>query len=40
MDDLEHALKERLDTVNFIGLSLILAVLDLHGGDVKAETGY
>ena len=33
VDDLEHALEERLDTGHIIGLSLILDVLDLHGGD-------
>jgi hypothetical protein len=33
MDDLEHALKERLDTGHIISLSLILDVLNLHGGD-------
>jgi hypothetical protein len=31
--DLERALKERLDTSHIIGLSLILDVLHLHGGD-------
>ena len=33
MDDLEQALQERLETGHIIGLSLILDVLDLHGGD-------
>jgi hypothetical protein len=33
VDDLEYALEERLDTGHIIGLSLILDVLDLHGGD-------
>lgn len=33
VDDLEHALEERLETGHTIGLSLILDVLDLHGGD-------
>ncbi len=33
VDDLEHALEERLETGHIIGLSLILDVLDLHGGD-------
>jgi hypothetical protein len=33
MDDLEHALQERLDTGHIIGLSPILDVLNLHGGD-------
>jgi hypothetical protein len=33
VDDLEHALEERLDTDHIIGLSLILAVLDLHGSE-------
>ena len=31
--DLEQALQERLETGHIIGLSLILDVLDLHGGD-------
>jgi len=31
--DMEHALEERLETGHIIGLSLILDVLDLHGGD-------
>jgi predicted RND superfamily exporter protein len=33
MDDLEHSLEERSETGHIIGLSLILDVLDLHGGD-------
>jgi hypothetical protein len=33
VDALEHALEERLETGHIIGLSLILDVLDLHGGD-------
>jgi hypothetical protein len=33
VDDLEHALEERLATGHIIGLSLILDALDLHGGD-------
>jgi hypothetical protein len=33
VDDLEHALEERLETAHIIGLSLILDVLNLHGGD-------
>jgi hypothetical protein len=33
VDDLEHALQERLDTGHVIGLSLVLDVLDLHGED-------
>ena len=33
VDDLEHALEERFETGHIIGLSLILDVLDLHGGD-------
>ena len=33
VDDLEHALEERLETGHIIGLSLILDVLDLYGGD-------
>ncbi|MPR09405.1 hypothetical protein [Microvirga tunisiensis] len=33
VDDLEHALEARLDTDHIIGLSLILAVLDLHGSE-------
>jgi hypothetical protein len=33
VDDLEHALKERLETGHIIGLSLILDVMDLYGGD-------
>jgi hypothetical protein len=33
VDGLEHALEERLDTGHIIGLSLILDVLDLHGGN-------
>ena len=31
--DMEHALEERLETGHIIGPSLILDVLDLHGGD-------
>ncbi len=33
VDDLEHALEERLETGHIIRLSLILDVLNLHGGD-------
>jgi ABC-type polar amino acid transport system ATPase subunit len=33
VDDLEHALEERLDTDHIIGLSLILDVLDLPGSE-------
>jgi ABC-type histidine transport system ATPase subunit len=33
VDDLEHALEERLETGHIIGLSLILDVLNLHGSD-------
>jgi hypothetical protein len=33
VEDLEQALEERLDMGHIIGLSLILDVLDLHGGD-------
>jgi hypothetical protein len=33
VDDLEHALEERLETGHIIGLSLILDVMDLHRGD-------
>jgi hypothetical protein len=33
VDDLEHALEERLETGHIIGLSLILDVMDLYGGD-------
>jgi hypothetical protein len=33
VDDLERALEERLETGHIIGLSLILDVLDVHGGD-------
>ncbi len=33
VDDLEQALEERLDTGHIIGLSLILDVLNLYGGD-------
>jgi hypothetical protein len=32
-DDLEHALEERLETGHIIGLSLILDLMDLYGGD-------
>ena len=34
VDDLEHALEERLGSGHIIDLSLILDVMDLHGGDV------
>ena len=33
VDDLEHAVEERLETGHIIYLSFILDVLDLHGGD-------
>ncbi|MBD2750754.1 hypothetical protein IC232_29365 [Microvirga sp. BT688] len=33
VDDLEHALEERLETGHIIGLSLILDVMNLYGGD-------
>jgi hypothetical protein len=33
VNDLENALEERLGTGYFIGLSLILDVMDLYGGD-------
>jgi hypothetical protein len=33
VDDMEHALEERLEAGHIMGLSLILDVLDLHGGD-------
>ena len=33
VDDLEHALEERLETGHIIGLSLILDVLSQYGGD-------
>ncbi|MFD0466287.1 hypothetical protein ACFQY9_34845 [Microvirga aerilata] len=33
VDDLEHALEERLEAGDIIGLSLVLDVLNLHGGD-------
>ena len=36
VDDLEHALEERLETGHIIGLSLILDVLELHEGDAQA----
>jgi hypothetical protein len=33
VDDMEHALEERLETGHIIGLSLILDVMDLYGAD-------